>query len=379
MRVLFSSGAFWPVIGGVEVRAAKLLPALRDRGHEFIVVTGQSSPDLPAQATFQGIPIYRFPFGEIGQNLNRLTKIQQQIQELKRSFAPDLIHRNGVGADGLFCLTAAKAPPVPLVVTLINDLLTHSTRQDSLLGHLLRSADWVTTVSAAALVQTRALVPEIISRSTVIHSGLQDQGCVPPPLPTDVPRLLCLGRLVPQKGFDIALQALSTVVKRFSKTRLVIAGDGPERVALEQQAVQMGLAGAVDFLGWVPPDQIPAVLGSATVVVMPSRWEGLPNVALQAALMARPVVGARVGGLPEIIEHGKTGLLVAPEDSAALVDAITFLLGNPETATRIGQAAQARVQNEFSWERYVDAYDTLYRKLGHTKANVTSVIKPAGE
>jgi len=379
MRILFSSGAFWPVIGGVEVRAAKLLPALRERGHECIVVTGQSSPALPAHAIFQGIPIYRFPFGEIGQNLNLLTKIKQQIQTLKRSFAPDLVHRNGVGADAFFCLTAAKDPRIPLVVTLINDLLTQSTRLDSLLDHLLRSADWVTTVSASALAQVRTLVPELISRSTVIHSGLQHQAFVPPPLPTDVPRLLCLGRLVRQKGFDIALEALSAVIRSFSQTRLVIAGDGPERAALEQQAVQMGLVRAVDFLGWVPPDQVPAVLASATVVVMPSRWEGLPNVALQAGLMARPVVGSWAGGLPEIIEHGETGLLMAPEDSGALVDAITSLLGNPETAVRMGQAARARVLKEFGWQRYVDAYDSLYRKLGDTKETVASVDVQVGE
>jgi len=99
------------------------------------------------------------------------------------------------------------------------------------------------------------------------------------------------------------------------------------------------------------------------MLLMPSRWEGLPNVALQAGMMARPVVGSRVGGLPEIIEHQRTGLLVQPEDADALATAVMFLLNNPETAMRAGRAACARIQKEFGWERYVDAYDALYRKL----------------
>jgi len=86
-------------------------------------------------------------------------------------------------------------------------------------------------------------------------------------------------------------------------------------------------------------------------------------VALQAALMARPVVGTRVGGLPEVVAHEQTGLLVESDNSAQLRDATTFLLARPDIATRMGQAARRRMQTEFSWERHVHAYDSLYRKM----------------
>lgn len=363
MRILFSSGAFWPVIGGVEVRAAKLLPALRDRGYEFVVVTGQSGPELPPQATFQGIPIYRFPFGEIGQDLNLLMKIRQQILELTRAFVPDLIHRNGVGVDNFFALTAAKAVSVPFLVTLINDLRTQSLSQDTLHGNLLKTADWVNTVSQAALTQIRQLLPEIISRSSVIHNGIDEKAFVPKPLPTDCPRLLCLGRLHYQKGVDIALKAFAAVLRHVPQTRLIVAGDGRERTALQRETEQLGLTQAVEFLGWIAPEQVPAIIGSANMLVIPSRWEGLPNTALQAAMMERPVVGTRVGGLPEIVEHQQTGLLVEPEDVDALGEAIVSLLKCPQRSLQLGQAARAKVEKEFSWRRYVDAYDALYRKL----------------
>jgi glycogen synthase len=105
------------------------------------------------------------------------------------------------------------------------------------------------------------------------------------------------------------------------------------------------------------------LLNTATVIMMPSRTEALPMVALQAAQMARPVVGTRVGGVPEIIVHQQTGLVVDQENPRALAAAIRFLFNHPESAVRMGQSARHRLQKHFSWKRHVDAYDRLYRKL----------------
>lgn len=363
MRVLFWSGTFWPVIGGVEVHAAKLLPALRERGYEFIVVTTHNVPDYPQEGKFEGIPVYRFPFWKGFNDVTQLMAIRQQITRLKRSFAPDLIHINGVGIGDFFHLTTANVHPAPLLVTLSNDLQRQSLDRDTSLSRILRAADWVSSVSVTGLNQASKLVTEIQGHSSVIHYGLDTPSCSPSPLPTDTPRLLCLGRLAPQKGFDLALTAFASIIKRFPHARLVLAGDGPERSALERQTSQLGLTHAVDFLGWVLPEKIPTLLNTATMVVMPSRWEGHPLVALQASLMARPIVATRVGGLPEIVDHQRTGLLVEKENSIALADAITFLLGNIATASRMGQEARSRTQQKFSWEGCVDAYDSLYRKL----------------
>jgi glycogen(starch) synthase len=188
---------------------------------------------------------------------------------------------------------------------------------------------------------------------------------VPPePLPFQPPRLLCLGRLVRQKGFDLALAAFASIIERFSEVRIVIAGDGPERSQLERQIAEWHLEGKVELLGWVAPDNVPALLNTATMVLMPSRWEGLPSVALQTAMMARPIVATPVGGLSEVIVHQQTGLLVPPEDHAELASAIAFLLEHPAAAVQMGQNARERVQEVFGWQRCVDAYDALYRQLG---------------
>lgn len=369
MRVLFWSELFWPYIGGAEIFATKLILALQERGYEFAIVTRQDSPELPAEDHYKGISIYRFPFWTplVDRNAaDRLMTVRRQVVEFKRTFAPHLVHIHGFGPTSvLFHLDTTSAYPTPLLVTLINELLVDTAGSESL-RRVLRSADWVTGKAAAVLTQARQLVPEILPCSSVIHNGLDTPPLPPEPLPLETPRLLCLGRLVPQKGFDLALTALASLRHRFPRVGMVIAGDGSERSQLERQIAELGLTARVELLGWVAPDEVPALLNMATVVLMPSRWEGLPSVALQAAMMARPVVATPVGGLSEVVLHQETGLLVAPEDGVGLAEAIAFLLEHPEVAMQMGQTARRRVQDVFSLPRCVDAYDALYQNLTRT-------------
>jgi glycosyltransferase involved in cell wall biosynthesis len=121
---------------------------------------------------------------------------------------------------------------------------------------------------------------------------------------------------------------------------------------------------SADLLGWVELEDVPALIDAATLVLMPSRdREGLPLVALQAAQLARPLVGSRIPGLDEVVLHEESGLLVESENSHALAEAIIRLLGQPELAARLGRAASRRARDVFSWERHVDAYEALYEQL----------------
>jgi glycogen(starch) synthase len=300
--------------------------------------------------------------------------VLRQIEDLKRSFAPDLIHQNGIGGDNFFYLRTANTHRAPLLMTLINDLQALSISKGTVLGHVLHAADWVSTVSSAALAQVRQLIPDLSPRSSVIHNGIESATFPPARIPADMFRVLYLGRLAEQKGIDVLLNAMAVVIRRFPRARLVIAGDGPKRADLEDQVVRLGLSQSIEFLGWVAPQRVPRVISSASMLVIPSRWEGLPNVALQAGLMGRPVVGSRVGGLPEIVDHQQTGILVPPENSDVLSEAIIRLLQNPDTASQMGQAARVKIEREFGWEQYVDSYETLYRKLirqGQRSSTVT--------
>jgi glycogen(starch) synthase len=368
MRVLFWQELFWPHMGGVEVLATKLLSALQRRGYEIIVVTRQDSPDLPKEANYQGIPVYRYPFWPVlmGGQLTQMIELRAQVAKLKRAFAPDLVHINSFGPSAMLHCDTASAHSAPLLVTLHTihpPINAGSLGRDGLFGRTLRTANWVTCVSNAVFVHWCRLVPEISACSSVVYNGLVPPALCPEPLPTDPLRLLCLGRLHPDKGFDLALKAFAQVVDHFPNANLIIAGDGEERPVLEDHVAELGLKNVVEFIGWVTPDKAFELMNAATVVVMPSRSEGLPTVALEAGLMARPVVATRVGGVPEIVVEQETGLLVDTGDWRALAEAIEFLLAHPEVATQLGQAARRRIKTLFSFERYVDAYDALYRKL----------------
>jgi glycogen(starch) synthase len=342
--------------------ASKILPALRERGYEFIVIASKTHAELRAEDRYRGIKIYRFPFHseDTHKSIDHLLRVRQQVAALKREFAPRLVHVNIVGLDNLFHLTTANAHRAPTLVTLHGRWTSQS---DSIVGNTLRAADWVAGCSAAILGAGKKLVPEIALRSSIIYNGVEAPSLPPAALPFDAPRLLCLGRLQREKGMDVALAAFATLVRRFPRARLILAGDGAARSDLERQVADLGIGHAVDFVGWVAPDQVAKVVNDATMLLMPSRDDSLPLVALEAAWMARPVIAARVGGMPEVVAHEETGLLFESENAGALADAVSFMLHNPQAAIRMGQAARRRVRKVFSWEGHVDAYDALYRRL----------------
>jgi glycogen(starch) synthase len=169
--------------------------------------------------------------------------------------------------------------------------------------------------------------------------------------------------LVKDKGFDVALDAFARVMNCRSDARMRIVGDGPARRELETRAADLGIEDAVSFPGRVPPGVVAREINASTVVVMPSRnSEGFGLVALEASQMGRPVIASRLGGLPEVVVDGQTGLLIEPDDVTALSDAILRLLGEPEVAIGFGHAGRKHARS-FSIERYTDEYDSLYRKL----------------
>jgi glycogen(starch) synthase len=327
-----------------------------------MVVTPQTQAASPDDVQYQGIPIKRFSFQNtvtpIG--IEHIVAIRQKVVELKRAFAPDLVHINGVGPTDFFHQTTNHAHRAPLLVTLHGEWHPQA---DAIVGRTLREADWVAGCSGAVLDRGRRLAPEIGPRSSVIYNSLEIPALPPAPLPFEPPRVLCLGRLSPEKGMDLALAAFVPVVSRFPRARLTIAGNGILRSDLERQAACHGIAHAVDFIGWVAPEKVPALINASTIVLMPSRQDSMPLVALEASLMARPIVATRVGGLPEVVAHEETGLLVESENSEALARAVVSLLSHPDVARRMGESARARAQTLFGWGHHVDAYDTLYRKL----------------
>ena len=365
LRVLVWSELYWPYIGGAEIFASKLMASLRRQGTEFLVVTSHHDRELPDEDVHDGVRIRRLPFREaIGQrDVKSFVRAMKEAAAIKRSFAPDIIHMNAIGPSALFHLRTADACSAPVIVTLQQEVLRSQIDGSStLMAQTLDSADWVVGCSQTVLDQHRAAHPAIAERSSRIYNGVDCPDLAPAPLP-DTPHILCLGRLVPAKGFDVALRAFALLASRHPEARFTIAGGGASRDALVAMAKELSIEERVAFPGWVEPDDVPRLLNEASVVVMPSRQEGLPLVAVQAALMARPIVATGVGGLPEVVLDGETGILVPQEDPQAVADAIARLLSDRGEAARIGERSRQHALTALDWRRTVTSYHDLYIAL----------------
>jgi glycosyltransferase involved in cell wall biosynthesis len=189
-----------------------------------------------------------------------------------------------------------------------------------------------------------------------IRNGVPDLGLVSRPSPP-AGAIAVVARLDRQKGIDVLLDALAEV----PDASAVIVGDGPERGALVAQAAALGLSGRVTFLGW--RDDVRAQLESVDVLVLPSRYEGLPLVVLEAMLAGVPVVATEVGGLRECIEPERTGVLVPPGDPRALAAALRRLLGDADRRERLAAAAREEAVRRFTAKAMADAYERLYLEL----------------
>lgn len=373
-RVLFWSESFWPYRGGAELFGLRLIETLQPHGYEFTVVTSHHSLELPDHDNYQGIVIHRLPFRQAlrDKRIEDLVAACRRVEKLKEALQPDIIHLNGLSASGWFHLRSAPAYAAPTLVRMNSQILPEaSAAENSLSFNLLRAADRICCVSSRIAEEAVAGLPEIRDRISVIPNGILLPALISP-LPIQPPRLLCLGRLAREKGFDLAMTALRKVVDRCPEVSMIVAGDGPERAILARQVTDLSLDRAVAFVGWIEPREIPALINQTTLVLMPSRREGLPNVAIEAGSFGRPVIATRVGGLPEIVQNGETGLIVDPEDAEGLARGILQLLDHPDLAKQMGIAARRRVEEQFNWHECELAYEALYKTLVAARTNHTA-------
>ena len=219
----------------------------------------------------------------------------------------------------------------------------------------------------AVVAVSQAVANRVVDgRARVIYAGLT----VPPGNPS-APRhratseiiLGTAGRLVELKGIEYLVATAAALRREFPALRVEIAGSGPQREKLETAVAHAGLKEQVKFLGWT--DDLAPVLARWDVYVMPSLEEGFPIAALDAMAAGLPVVATSVGGVPELIEDGKTGWLVEPRDADALASRLRVLLANPELRRTMGAAGFCRVRDHFSAAQMTASFAQLYDELLH--------------
>ena len=185
-------------------------------------------------------------------------------------------------------------------------------------------------------------------------------------------------RLSPEKGLSYLIDAFARLRDRYGdRIRLRIAGEGPERRALEQQIARLGLADVVELAGWLDHDNVPAFLRDLDIFVLPSTWEGFGVSAVEASATGLPVVASNVHGIPDAVLDGKTGLLVPPKDPAALATALSHLIDDPALRTRLGAAGRDFVARNYDWRQNVRQMELLYERL--IEASVAGFPSPRKE
>lgn len=297
----------------------------------------------------------------------------REAARLARTGGFDVVHAFWPLPHGLLGLAAKRAAGIPLVSTFFGVELTWMESQLPFLRPTLRwiarRSDAVTVISSYTAAQLRRSVPEADSVVIPFGATVPTPAQVPPPFGHPGPmRLLFVGRLVERKGVHRLLEALARLADPGS-VRLSVVGDGPERPRLERLAAELGVAERVEFAGFVPAEGLRRAFEEADALVLPAVYdrkgdvEGLGVVLIEALAHGRPVIGSDAGGIPDIVVDGETGLLVPPDDPAALARAIERLRDDPVAARAFGARGRAWVERQFGWERIIGALEALYRSL----------------
>jgi glycosyltransferase involved in cell wall biosynthesis len=337
-------------IGGSERHLLTLLPALAERGAD-VRFLGLDDPSRAPEPFYEQLTV---PFERL--SAPRDVDPLLAIRVARAARRADLVHTHLVHADVYGALGARR-----LVSTKHNDdpFRTGPFRfvERALTGRTGRVVA-ITHALARFLVDRVGLPP---AKVTTIHYGLDELptawGTNPPdPVRDDVPLLLAVCRLEPQKGVDVAVRALARLRAVEPEAELVVLGEGPDRTRLESLARELDVP--VHLLGRVP--DVTAWLRRADVLVHPARWEGFGLALLEAMLARLPIVATNVSSIPEIVADGETGLLVPPDDPAALAEALSRVLADPGT---FGAAGRERAGTAFSVGRMADATLAVYDQV----------------
>ncbi len=286
----------------------------------------------------------------------------------------DIVHTHS-SKPGVLGRLAARLAGVPVVVHTIHGFPFHDFMNPLLMRAamglervLARFTDRLITVSRLNLEKAVRLGLGKPEQFVNIYSGIDfdkfDVRVDPAAkkrelgLQNGEPLVGMVGRLSTQKAPQNFVRALARVLERRPEVRFVIVGDGELRDRVERLARRLGVESRLTILGY--RDDVPELLPALDVYVLPSLWEGLGRSLTEAMYTGRPVVVTRVEGVPELVEDDRTGLLVEPNDVAALAEAILTLLTDREKAQRLGRAAQQRVTDAFRAEAMVQALERLY-------------------
>jgi len=374
MNIAMVQSTPYPPEEGIGNYVSNLSHELTDRGHSITVITrGGLRRD---EVWDDGIKIVRLPCPPVypfhvdlhGVLVNRyFDRVADQF---------DLVHSH----TPLAPVIRTDLPQVATVHTsIVEDIkhvhgwspretmsrVTYSVSSRRLVANQIDAADRITTVSER--VSGELAEHYGADDATVVGNGV-DADQFQPSTGSDERYVLFVGRLDYPKGVPDLLEAAKSVVKNHD-VKFVITGKGPQREQLEQQVKRLGIEDDIEFSGYVSRARQISLYQNSTAFALPSHYEGLPTVLLEAMACGAPVVATTVGGCPEVIEDGENGLLVSPKDPPALSNAIDTILSDTELRTRMSRNARQTILDRYTWDEITDRFEREYRlATGVTRA-----------
>jgi sugar transferase (PEP-CTERM/EpsH1 system associated) len=350
--------------GGLESIVLDLVRESRRLGQSPAVVCLERPGVLAARVEAQGVRLacVHKPPGIRLETFGRLSSLWRELR-------PEVVHTHQVGAL-FYAGPAARRTGVPLVVHTEHGRFYDQRRRTRWIGRLAgrhAARFFCVTADIAAAAQAHHIVPR--RKIQVVPNGIdtdrfRDRGegslvRASLGIPPEAPLIGTIGRLCQDKRQDLLIRAFQRA--RLADPHLLIVGDGPWMGRLRELVADLGLGDRVHFAGYQPQPE--RYLQAMDVFALSSQTEGMPLTVLEAWAAGVPVVATRVGGLPELVDDGRTGLLVACDEEEALARALGDLAADPACARRLGAAGRDRVEARFSLRRMADAYHRHYLEL----------------
>jgi 1,2-diacylglycerol 3-alpha-glucosyltransferase len=383
MKIAIFSDTFPPQIDGVSSVAAQLAESLADRGNEVLVVTvSKYKRKERKQQTSEKYKIIRLPSvpALIYSGYRVTIPMSQAFRKLK-IFDPDIIHTHTPFSAGWEAVQSAKKLNVPLVGT-------HHTFFDHYLKHVKLNFHWAKNFSWKIMVSYYNHCDLVLSPTQSLADSLMEHGLkrrsdiMLNPVNAELFRPLSskekedgkkalgisgksfvyMGRVSYEKSIDQAIKAFSIVSKKMPEARLVIIGDGPEKIPLKRLAKNLGLQEKIIFTGFLYGEKLAKTLRVNDVFITASKSENMPISLLEAMASGLPIIGVRALGIPEIVRDNKNGFLVSPDKPEEMAEKMKELIMNNELLDKFSLASR-ELSSQYSRGRIAAKHEKIYQAL----------------
>jgi glycosyltransferase involved in cell wall biosynthesis len=341
---------------GHSIHTIKWVNYFRDIGYDIMLISFYPC------APIEGIDLRYIPCANRYSPLFKVGKVKRLLREFK----PDILHAHYASSCGI---VAAMTGFHPFVLSVWGDDIFEFPRKSIIhkwaIMKTISIADYVTATSKMLADKTSELI-----------DGNKKIGIIPFGVILDLFKFLerpardtitigSVRNLTPKYGLKYLIEAFASLVSKYKNVRLVIVGEGQIRRELESLATGLGVEHLVNFVGRVPNDKIVTFMHKFDIFVMPSVGEGetFGVAAVEAMATGLPVVASRIGGLPEVVDDGSTGILVKPGDCEDLKNALEYYLTHPAKMIEHGQKGRKKVENNYDWRLNAALMEKLYNEI----------------